>query len=94
LRCFFRYGCVRSDFARGEPNTLGCVKVAAPEHVATSIVTVMEVEFGLALDPRRAPQFAPGTYAPFEAVTVLPYEAAIALGLSVFIRAGMIPSRA
>lgn len=68
--------CVLSDFARGEANTLRRIKATPPEHVAISSVTVMEVEFGLALDPQRARRLAPVMHVLLEAVTVLPYEAA------------------
>jgi tRNA(fMet)-specific endonuclease VapC len=67
--------CVLSDFARGEPNTLERVKATPPALVAVSAITVMEIEFGLALDAPRARRLAPLMHTMLEAVTVLPYEA-------------------
>ena len=67
--------CVLSDFARGEPNTLERVKATPPALVAVSTITVMEIEFGLALDASRARRLAPLMHTMLEAVTVLPYEA-------------------
>ena len=67
--------CVLSDFARGERNTLARVKATPPALVAVSAITVMEIEFGLALDASRARRLAPLMHTMLEAVTVLPYEA-------------------
>lgn len=67
--------CVLSDFARGDANTLDRVKATPPEHVAVSSITVMEVEFGLALDAQRARRLAPVMHALLGAIIVLPYDA-------------------
>ncbi len=66
--------CVLSDFARGEPRTLLRLKEAAPTEIAVSTVTVMEVYFGLALEPERARRVAPMMRALVDAVSVLGYE--------------------
>jgi tRNA(fMet)-specific endonuclease VapC len=50
--------CVPSHFARGESSTLKRVKASPPDEVAVSSITAMEVEFGLALDARRARRVA------------------------------------
>lgn len=60
---------------RGEPHTLERVKATPPALVAVSTITVMEIEFGLALDASRARRLAPLMHTVLEAVTVLPYEA-------------------
>jgi tRNA(fMet)-specific endonuclease VapC len=65
--------CVLSDFARGDAHTLERLKAAAPEQIAVSAVTAMEIEFGLALDAQRARRLAPVMHALLESVTVLPY---------------------
>ncbi len=41
--------CVLSDFARGEAGTLDRLKEMPPALIALSSVSVMEIEFGLAL---------------------------------------------
>jgi tRNA(fMet)-specific endonuclease VapC len=66
--------CVLSDFARGDANTLARVKSTPPQLVAVSSVTVMEVEFGLALNAARARKLAPVMHALLGSMTVLPYH--------------------
>lgn len=65
--------CVLSDFARGDANTLVRVKATPPALLAVSSITVMEIEFGLALDAVRARKLAPVMHALLAAVVVLPY---------------------
>lgn len=66
--------CVLSDFARGDVNTLDHLKPTAPEDIAVSSMTAMEIEFGLALDRSRARRLAPVMQALLGAVRVLPYD--------------------
>lgn len=66
--------CVLSDFARGDARTLVRIKETSPTDIAVSTVTVMEVHFGLALEPARARRLAPIMRALIDAVSVLPYE--------------------
>ncbi len=66
--------CVLSDFARGDARTLDRVKATAPEIVAVSSITAMEIEFGLALDTRRARQLGPVMHALLGAMSVLAYD--------------------
>jgi len=65
--------CALSDFARGEPGTLARLRDVGPSEIATSAVSAMEVEYGLALDPSRARKLAPVMRALLQAITVLPY---------------------
>ena len=65
--------CALSDFARGEPGTLARLRDVAPSDVATSAISAMEVDYGLALDPARARKLAPVMRALLQAITVLPY---------------------
>jgi tRNA(fMet)-specific endonuclease VapC len=65
--------CVLSDFARGDTNTLARVKSSTPQLIAVSSITVMEVEFGLALKTVRARKLAPVMRALLSSVTILPY---------------------
>ncbi len=66
--------CVVSDFAQGQPETLAHVKAAAPEDLATSALTDMEVAYGLLLNPRLARRLKPVMDAFFGAIRVLPYD--------------------
>ena len=67
--------CVLSDCARGEGNTLARLKATPLELIAASSITVMEVEFGLALDASRARKLAPVIHALLDAIAVVPYDA-------------------
>lgn len=67
--------CVLSDYARGDVNTLARLKATPPELVAASSITVMEIEFGLALNIARARKLAPVMHALLDSITVLHYDA-------------------
>jgi tRNA(fMet)-specific endonuclease VapC len=64
---------VVSDFVRGEPHVQRRLRDTPPENVAVSAVTVMEVEYGLALVPSRARHLRPVIDALFGAVELLPW---------------------
>jgi tRNA(fMet)-specific endonuclease VapC len=66
--------CVLSDYARGEVNTLARLKATPPELIAASSITVMEIEFGLALNASRARKLAPVMHALLDAIAVLHYD--------------------
>jgi tRNA(fMet)-specific endonuclease VapC len=68
--------CVLSDFARGDARTISRLTSSSPSALAVSSVTVMEIEFGLALDPIRARKLTPVMHALLGAVTIVPYNAA------------------
>jgi len=67
--------CVLGDCARSEGNTLARLKATPLELIAASSITVMEVEFGLALDASRARKLAPVIHALLDAIAVVPYDA-------------------
>lgn len=46
--------CVISDFIKNEPGTQIRLKQTPPTAIAVSIITVMELYYGLALNPQRA----------------------------------------
>ncbi len=66
--------CVVSDFAQGQPVVLARVKATAPEDLAASALTEMEVAYGLLLNPRLARRLKPVMDAFFGAIRVLPYD--------------------
>lgn len=68
--------CVVSDFVKGQPGVLARVKATAPELIAVSSVTRMEVEYGLALNAERARKLAPMLDAFFSSVATLPFDEA------------------
>lgn len=45
--------CVISDFIKGEANTACRLKQTSPAEIAVSTITVMEILYGLALNPKR-----------------------------------------
>ena len=66
--------CVVSDFAQGQPEVLARVKAAAPEDLAASAITGMEVAYGLLLNPKLARRLKPVMDAFFGSIRVLPYD--------------------
>jgi tRNA(fMet)-specific endonuclease VapC len=66
--------CVISDFIKGELGTQGRLKQTPPTSVAVSIITVMELRYGLLINPQRA-QKIESTIASFlTSVTILPFS--------------------
>ncbi len=51
--------CVISDFVKGEVNTLQRIKDTLPLEIAISTITIMEIEYGLALNPKLAKKIKP-----------------------------------
>ena len=45
--------CVVSDFVKGETNTLKRLKSVSPSDIFVSSLTVMEIKYGLAINPQR-----------------------------------------
>ena len=70
--------CVVSDFAHGQPLVLARVKAAAPEDLAASSITEMEVAYGLLLNPKLASRLKPVMDTFFGAIRVLSYDRAAA----------------
>jgi predicted nucleic acid-binding protein len=66
--------CVLSDFAQGQRQTLERIKAAAPEDLAASAITQMEIEYGLLLNSKIARRLGPVMDAFFGTIRVLPYD--------------------
>jgi tRNA(fMet)-specific endonuclease VapC len=66
--------CVVSDFARGQQPVQSRLLANAPSAIALSSVTVLEVEYGLALRPVLARRLRKVIDALFESVTILPFD--------------------
>ncbi len=64
--------CIVSDFVKGQPNVLAWIKATLPSQIAVSVVTRMEIEFGLLLNPERARKLAPVMDAFLGSITTLP----------------------
>jgi tRNA(fMet)-specific endonuclease VapC len=66
--------CTVSDFVKGQPNVLARVKATAPNLIAVSALTRMEVDYGLALNADRAKKLAPVLDAFFSTIVTLPFD--------------------
>jgi len=51
--------CVVSDFVKGEQNTLNKLKLISPTDLFISSLTVMEIKYGLAINPAKAIKIQP-----------------------------------
>ncbi|MBW4646066.1 MAG: type II toxin-antitoxin system VapC family toxin [Goleter apudmare HA4340-LM2] len=65
--------CVVSDFVKGEKNTLKKLKSISPTDIFISSLTVMEVKYGLAINPERAIKIQPLIETFFKAIITLPF---------------------
>jgi tRNA(fMet)-specific endonuclease VapC len=65
--------CVVSDFVKGEENTLKRLKSTSPSDVLISSLTVMEVKYGLYINPERAIKIQPLIEAFFRSIIILPF---------------------
>lgn len=68
--------CVISDFIKGEPGTLLKFKQTSPTDIAVSSIAVMELRYGLMLNPQRTQKIAPAIASILTSVTILPLEKA------------------
>jgi tRNA(fMet)-specific endonuclease VapC len=66
--------CVVSDFVKGEQNTLKKIKSISPTDIFISSLTVMEVKYGLAINPQKAIKIKPLIESFLTSITVLPFN--------------------
>lgn len=79
---------VISDFVKGHPQVTARLLQQSPNDIAVSVISQMEVEYGLRLNAARDRQLRSKIAALFETVHVLPLATADALAVAV-IRAGL-----
>jgi tRNA(fMet)-specific endonuclease VapC len=65
---------VLSDFARGEQSVMARLRQEAPLQLAVSVITEMEVEYGLARNPGLAPRVREAMRILLNTISVLPFE--------------------
>ena len=65
---------VLSDFARGEQSVMARLREEAPPQLAVSVITEMEVEYGLARDPNLAPRLREAMRTLLNTISILPLE--------------------
>jgi tRNA(fMet)-specific endonuclease VapC len=68
--------CTVSDFVKGEVGVLAAVKRTSPQQITISVVTLMEIEYGLLLSPDRAPKLSPLIDAFIAPIQVLTFDVA------------------
>ena len=66
--------CVISDFVKGEAGTIARLKQTPPADVAISAITVMELRYGLALNPQRAQKIEPAIASILSSANILPFS--------------------
>ena len=71
--------CTVSDFVKGQTGVLDRIKNTPPSLIAVSVVTRMEIEFGLQLNPERARKLGPILDSVLKAITTLPLSEADAI---------------
>jgi tRNA(fMet)-specific endonuclease VapC len=64
---------VISDFIKGETGTQTRLKQTPPREIAISSITMMELNYGLALNPKRAEKVEPIITSFLSSVTILPF---------------------
>jgi tRNA(fMet)-specific endonuclease VapC len=65
---------VLSDFVRGEKAVTARLRQEAPPQLAVSVITEMEVEYGLARNPNLAPRVREAMRTLLNTISVLPFE--------------------
>ena len=65
---------VLSDFVRGEPAVMTRLRREAPPQLAVSVITEMEIEYGLARNPNLAPRVREAMRVLLNTVSVVPFE--------------------
>ena len=68
--------CVISDFIKGETGTNARLKQTPPSDIAISSITVMELRYGLALNPQRAQKVEPAIASLITSLSILPFNTA------------------
>ncbi len=66
--------CVISDFIKGEPGTQTCLKQISPVDIAVSVITVMELRYGLLNNPQRAKKIESAITSLLDSVSILEFS--------------------
>ena len=65
---------VLSDFVHGEPAVMARLRQEAPPQLAVSVITEMEVEYGLARNPNLPSRVSKAMRTLLSTISVLPFE--------------------
>ena len=71
--------CVISDFVKGDKGVMKRLRSERPIDLAISAITMMEIQYGLALHPDRAQQLEPIINSLIRMIEVVPYDTAEAV---------------
>ncbi len=71
---YLLHTCVISDFIKGEPGTQARIKQTPPSDIAISAITMMELRYGLQLNPQRAQKTEPVITSFLSSVAILPFD--------------------
>lgn len=66
--------CVVSDFFKKKPSVITRFESLSPDHIYLSSITVMEIEYGLRLNPEREKKIQPLWKQLLNFIHVLPYS--------------------
>ena len=66
--------CVISDFIKGELGTQTRLKQKSPADIAVSVITVMELRYGLLNNPQRAKKIEPAITSLLDSVSILQFS--------------------
>ena len=66
--------CVISDFVKGHQNVQAILKRHKPHELAISTITLMEIEYGLALNLQRKKKIQPIITALLDKISLIPYQ--------------------
>lgn len=65
--------CVISDFVKGESGTVARLKQVPPADIAISSISVMELRYGLRLNPQRVQKIESVISGILSSITILPF---------------------
>ena len=66
--------CTISDFVKGDPGTLTEIKNHPPHELAISTLTMMEIEYGLILNPAKAKKLRPIFVDFFNSISIIAFD--------------------
>ena len=66
--------CVISDFVKGEKNTIHKIKETCPNLIGISSITIMEIQYGVSLNPKFGKIINPILHDFLTAITILDFN--------------------
>jgi tRNA(fMet)-specific endonuclease VapC len=65
--------CVISDFVKADKNTTKKLMSLNPSHISISSISLMEINYGLELNPAKAKKIKPMIQSLIDSINILPY---------------------